>query len=87
MKCRKLPVLLVVKASSVVFGLVVRFAVTENALFDKGLQKRFQANLALTPEQEIYSKAGIILGSIVSAIMGSLFLAISLLPSRKGSVI
>ena len=34
----------------------------------------FISNLALSPEQEIYSKTGIVIGSIFSAILGSLFL-------------
>lgn len=38
----------------------------------------FISGLALNPEQEIYSKTGIVLGSMISAILGSLFLAISL---------
>lgn len=38
----------------------------------------FISSLALQPDQEIYSKTGIVLGSIVSAILGSLFLAASI---------
>lgn len=37
----------------------------------------FISNLALSPEQEIYSKTGIVLGSIVSAVTGSIFLFLS----------
>ncbi|MDD4972702.1 MAG: Na+/H+ antiporter NhaA [Bacteriovorax sp.] len=42
----------------------------------------FISSLALSPEQEIYSKTGIVLGSLISAILGSSFLAISL--SKEG---
>lgn len=38
----------------------------------------FISSLALLPEQEIYSKTGIVLGSLVSAILGAIFLAASL---------
>lgn len=43
----------------------------------------FVSSLALSPDQEIYSKTGIILGSIGSAIIGSIILAISLRESKS----
>lgn len=45
----------------------------------------FISSLALKPDQEIYSKTGIVLGSMVSAILGSLFLAASLSNVRTSS--
>lgn len=37
----------------------------------------FISNLALSPEQEIYSKTGIVAGSLVSALLGGLFIALT----------
>lgn len=45
----------------------------------------FISNLALYPEQEIYSKTGIILGSIIAAIAGSILLAVNLPGKAKNS--
>lgn len=43
----------------------------------------FISGLALYPDQEIYSKSGIVLGSIVSAALGSVYLAILTRNSKK----
>jgi NhaA family Na+:H+ antiporter len=45
----------------------------------------FISNLALYPQQEIYSKTGIIIGSIIAAIAGSILLAVNLPGKVKNS--
>jgi Na+/H+ antiporter NhaA len=43
----------------------------------------FISSLALSPEQELYSKTGIVLGSLTSALLGTILLAASLYKRKQ----